>query len=48
MALPVAQLAMNIKPIDEYLGNLKEENINHTLTKIAKVVNPYLPISPES
>ena len=48
IALPIAPLAINTKPNDEYFGNLKEENINQKLTKKAKAVNPYLPISPES
>jgi hypothetical protein len=37
-----------MKPSDEYLGNLKEERINHTLTESAKIVSPYLPICPKS
>ena len=40
IALPIAPLAINIKPNDEYFGNLKEENINQKLTKKAKAVNP--------
>jgi hypothetical protein len=37
-----------MKPRDEYLGNLKEESINQTLTESAKIVSPYLPICPKS
>ena len=46
--MPIAPLAIRINPRDEYLGNLKEEKINQVLTKKAKTVKPYLPISPES
>ena len=48
IAFPIAPLAIRINPSDEYLGNLKEEKINQILTKKAKIVKPYLPISPES